>query len=228
MREGTSIETTSAVGARVEAWLRDQPEAKIVTSYIGGGAPRFFLAYNPELPDPSFAKIVVLTPDDAARDRLELHLRQRIADGLAAEARVRVTQFVFGPYTHFPVMFRVMGPDAEKLRGIADKVDAVMRANPHTRQVNQDWGERAPTMHFVLDQQRLQLVGLTPSDAAQQLQFLLIGIPITQVREDIRTVELVARSSGPERLAPPNLHTLTLPTPPPPPTPLTPPLPPPA
>ena len=210
MPEGTSIETTSAVAARVEAWLKDQPEAKIVTSYIGGGAPRFFLAYNPELPDPSFAKIVVSTPDDAARDRLEMHLRQRIAAGLAPEARVRVTQFVFGPYTHFPVMFRVMGPDAEKLRGIADEVDVVMRANPHTRQVNHDWGERAPTMHFVLDQQRLQLIGLTPSDAALQLQFLLIGIPITQVREDIRTVELVARSSGPERLDPAKLDNLTL------------------
>jgi multidrug efflux pump subunit AcrB len=210
MPEGTSIETTSAVAARVETWLRQQPEAKIVTSYIGGGAPRFFLAYNPELPDPSFAKIIPLKPDDDARDRLELRLRQRIADGLAPEARVRVTQLVFGPYTHFPVMFRVMGPDSDKLRGIADQVEATMRANPHARQVNQDWGERAPTMHFVLDQQRLQLIGLTPSEAALQLQFLLTGIPVTQVREDVRTVELVARSSGPERLDPAKLGDLTL------------------
>jgi multidrug efflux pump subunit AcrB len=210
MPEGTSIETTDAVAKRIEAWLKTQPEAKIVTSYIGGGAPRFFLAYNPELPDPSFAKIVIATPDDAARDRLELHLRQRVAEGLAPEARVRVTQFIFGPYTHFPVMFRVMGPDPEKLRGIADEVEAVMRANPHTREVNQDWGERVPTLHFVLDQQRLQLIGLTPSDAALQLQFLLTGVAFTQVREDIRTVELMARSSGPERLDPARLDDLTL------------------
>ncbi len=52
MPEGASIEATSAVAAKVEAWLRQQPEAKIVTTYIGAGAPRFFLAYNPELPDP--------------------------------------------------------------------------------------------------------------------------------------------------------------------------------
>ena len=210
MPEGTSIETTSAVAARVETWLKQQPESKIVTSYVGAGAPRFFLAYNPELPDPSFAKIIALTADDEARDRLELRLRQRIADGLAPEARVRGTQLVFGPYTHFPVMFRVMGPKGDKLRDIADQVEAVMRANPHTRQVNQDWGERVPTMHFVLDQQRLQLIGLTPSEAALQLQFLLTGISVTQVREDIRTVELVARSSGPERLDPAKLGDLTL------------------
>ncbi len=210
MPEGTSIESTSSVASRVEAWLKNQPEAQIVTTYIGAGAPRFFLAYNPELPDPSFAKIVVQTPDDAARDRLEVNLRKHIAEGFAPEARVRVTQFVFGPYSHFPVMFRIMGPDADKLRDIATQVQAVVRANPHVRQVNQDWGEKVPTMHFVLDQQRLQLIGLTPTEAAQQLQFLLTGISVTQIREDIRTVELVARSSGPERLDPAKLNDLTL------------------
>ena len=51
MPEGTSIETTDAATAKVEVWLREQPEAKIVTSYIGQGSPRFFISYNPELPD---------------------------------------------------------------------------------------------------------------------------------------------------------------------------------
>ena len=210
MPEGTSIEATSKVTAKVEAWLKGQPEAKMTTSYTGGGAPRFFLAYNPELPDPSFAKIIVVTPSDAARDRLEHDLRARVAAGLAPEARIRVTQFVFGPYSHFPIMFRVMGPDPVKLRQVAAGVEAAMRANPHTRQVNTDWGERAPTIHFVLDQARLQLIGLSPSEAATQLQFLLTGIPVTQIREDIRTVELVARSAGAARLDPGKLDSLTL------------------
>ena len=210
MPEGTSIEATGAVTAKLEAWLKQQPEAKIVTSYVGGGAPRFFLAYNPELPDPSFAKIIVLTDDEAARDTLKLRFRERIAQGLAPEARLRVTQLVFGPYSHFPVAFRVKGPDAATLRGIADQVQAVMRANPNTRQVNQDWGERAPVMHFVLDQTRLQLVGLTPSEVAEQLQFLLTGIAVTQVREDIRTAVLTARAGGAERLDPAKIGDLTL------------------
>jgi multidrug efflux pump subunit AcrB len=210
MPEGTSIETTSTIAGRVEAWLKQQPEARIVSTYVGGGAPRFYLAYNPELPDPAFAKMIVVTPDDAARDRLERHLRQRIADGLAPEARVRVTQFVFGPYSHFPVSFRVMGPDADVLRGIARDVSATMRANPHTRQVNTDWGERVPTAHFVLDQTRLQLIGLSPTEAATQLQFLLTGIAVTQLRQDVRTVELVARSAGMARLDPARLDDLTL------------------
>jgi multidrug efflux pump subunit AcrB len=85
-----------------------------------------------------------------------------------------------------------------------------MRANPNARQVNQDWGERAPTVHFVLDQDRLQLIGLTSTDVAEQLQFLLTGVTATQVREDIRIVEVAARSSGPERLDPVKFGDLVL------------------
>ena len=210
MPEGTAIEATEAAALKVEAWLRKQPEAKIVTTYIGQGAPRFFFSYNPELPDPSFAKIVVLTPDEAARDRLKLRLRERIAQGLAPGAQVRVSQLIFGPFPHYLVNFRVMGPNPAVLRTIAGEVERVMRANPHTRQVNEDWGNRVPTEHFVLDQSRLKLLGLSPTDVAQQLQFLLTGVPITQVREGIRTVEVVARSSGPDRLDPARLTDLTL------------------
>lgn len=210
MPEGTSIEATRRATAKVETWAKQQPEAKIVTSYIGQGAPRFFFSYNPELPDPSFAKIIILTPDEDARERLKLRLRERIAEGLASEARVRVSQLVFGPYARFPVAFRIMGPDTEKLRIIAQQVQGVMRANPHTRQVNQDWGERVPTVHFVLDQDRLRLMGLTSSDAAQQLQFLLSGVPVTVVREDIRNVDVVARSGGAERLDPDKMSDMTL------------------
>jgi multidrug efflux pump subunit AcrB len=210
MPEGTAIEATEAAALKVEAWLRNQPEAKIVTTYIGQGAPRFFFSYNPELPDPSFAKLVVLTPDEAARDRLKLRLRKRIAEGLAPGAQVRVSQLIFGPFPHYLVNFRVMGPDPAVLRTLASEVERVMRANPHTRQVNEDWGDRVPTEHFVLDQSRLKLLGLSPTDVAQQLQFLLTGVPITQVREGIRTVEVVARSAGPDRLDPARLVDLTL------------------
>jgi multidrug efflux pump subunit AcrB len=210
MPEGSSIEATAAAAANVEAWLEQQPEAQIVTSYIGQGAPRFFLAMAPELPDPSFAKIVVLTSDAEAREALKRRLRQKIADGLAPEARLRATQLVFGPYSPFPVAFRVTGPDPQILRGIADQVQAVMRANPGMRQVNRDWSERAPTARFVLDQDRLRLIGLSPTEAAQQLQFLLTGVTVTQVREDIRTVDVVARSAGAERLDPARLADFTL------------------
>jgi multidrug efflux pump subunit AcrB len=210
MPYGTSIGQTSAATAKVEAWLAKQPEAKTVTAYIGQGAPRFFLAMSPELPDPSFAKIVVLTHDEAAREMLKHRLRQVVVEGLAPEARVRVTQIVFGPPSPFPVAFRVMGPDPDKLRGIAAEVLAVMRASPLMRTTNSDWGQRVPTLHFSLDQDRLQSIGLTSTDVGQQLQFLLSGIAITDVREDIRSVQVIARSAGEARLDPSKIADFTL------------------
>ncbi|WP_336354707.1 efflux RND transporter permease subunit [Pseudomonas granadensis] len=210
MPYGTAIEQTSAATAKVEAWLQKQAQAKIVTAYIGQGAPRFFLAMAPELPDPSFAKIVVLTDNQDARETLKLRLREAVAQGLAPEARVRATQIVFGPYSPFPVAYRVMGPDPAKLRDIAEQVRSVMQDSPMMRTVNTDWGPLTPTLHFNLNQDRLQAVGLTSSTVAQQLQFLLSGVPITAVREDIRSVQVVGRAAGNIRLDPAQIEGFTL------------------
>jgi multidrug efflux pump subunit AcrB len=210
MPYGTAIVQTSAAAAKVEAWLAKQPEAKIVTAYVGQGAPRFYLAMGPERPDPSFAKIVVRTDSQEEREALKMRLRAAVAEGLAPEARVRVTQLVFGPYSPFPVAYRITGPDPDTLRKIAAEVQQVMDASPMMRTVNNDWGTRSPTLHFTLQQDRLQAVGLSSSAVAQQLQFLLSGVPLTAVREDIRTVQVVARSAGDTRLDPARIADFTL------------------
>ncbi|ANL43404.1 MULTISPECIES: efflux RND transporter permease subunit [Rhizobium] len=210
MPEGTSIETTAATVGKLEEWLQQQPEAKTVTSYVGQGAPRFFFAMAPELPDPSFAKIVVLTPDAHTREALKLRLRAAISDGLAPEAYVRVTQLVFGPYTPFPVEFRIMGPDTDQLYRLSEKALEIMKSVPDVRQANRDWGNRTPVVRFVPDQERLGLIGLSPAEAAQQMQLLLSGIPITEVRENIRNVPVIARSAGDNRLDPSRLADFSL------------------
>lgn len=210
MPYGTSITQTSAATAKLEAWLAKQEEAKIVTAYIGQGAPRFFFSVSPELPDPSFAKIVIRTDNQDERETLKHRLRRAIADGLASEARVRVTQLVFGPYSPFPVAYRVTGPNPDVLRDIASDVQKVMDASPMMRTVNTDWGARVPKLHFHLQQDRLQAVGLTSTAVAQQLQFLLSGAPVSTVREDIRTVQVVARAAGDIRLDPARIGDFSL------------------
>lgn len=126
-------------------------------------------------PIPSFAKLVVLTDGQGAREALKRRLREAVANGLAPEARVRVTQLVFGPYSPYPVAWRVMGPDPHALLDIAERVKSVLQASPLMRTVNTDWGSRVPVMHFSLNQDRLQASGLSSQSVAQQLQFLLSG-----------------------------------------------------
>lgn len=211
---GSDIAATQRTTETVEGWLRQQPESRVVTAYIGQGAPRFFFSLSQELPDPAFAKIIVLTAGAAERDRLRQRLRERVAEGLAPEARVRATQLLFGPPVPFPVSYRVSGPDLDRLRAIARDVEAVMRAHPDMREVHRDNTGPAATLHFVLDQARLRQIGLSPAEASQQLQFLLDGVTVTELREDVRSVAVVARVGGPlggfDRSDPATLDALSL------------------
>ena len=196
---GAAFAVTEAAVRHVEEQIRSVPEAGAITSYVGQGMPRFVLSFDPELPDPAYAQIVVQTADSAARDALKVKVRQMVEAGRFPEARVRVSQIVFGPPVRYPVLFRVVGPDLDVIRRIADEVQAVVEANPNMRLTHLDWGNKTPSLHLVLDQERLRLIGLTPKDAALQLQTMLNGTSVTQVRENLRTVDVLVRSPQAER-----------------------------
>ncbi|MBX9815336.1 MAG: efflux RND transporter permease subunit [Sphingomonas sp.] len=202
MPKGTSIEVTRAHVIAIERELRARPEARFVDSYVGAGAPRFFLALNPELPDPSFAKIIVQTPDAEARHRLQAYVQQRAAAGAYPAARVRALGLLFGPPVPFPVSYRVSGADPLRLRALAEQVAEVMRANPDVRDVNFDWGERAPVLRLVFDQERLRQLGLDPAAVGRQLGGLVSGATVAQARTGDRTADIVVRLPRDERRAP--------------------------
>jgi multidrug efflux pump subunit AcrB len=206
--QGASIDLTSKAATKIENWLKKQKEPEVVTTYVGGGGARFFISYNPELPNPNFSKIIVRTANANAREALILKLRKAASDGLAPEAQIRILRFYFGPPTPWPVTIRVLGPDLDKLRKFADEAESIIRKNPHTRTVNQDWGQLSHVYHFKLDQTRLNAIGLSTTDVSEQLQFLLTGYSVTQVREDIRKVDIVARALPVERLDPTKMDSL--------------------
>jgi len=76
---------------------------------VGQGSPRFWLGLNPQLPNESFAEIVIVSKDVKARERIKARLENAIAGGALSEARVRVDRFNFGAPVGFPVQFRVIG-----------------------------------------------------------------------------------------------------------------------
>ena len=116
------------------------------------------------------------------------------------EARVRVDRFNFGPPVGFPVQFRVIGPDANKVRDIAYKVRDVMRQNPNIKEAQLDWNEQSPYLKLVVDQDRARALGLTPQDVSQALAMLISGAPVTTIRDGIEKVGVVARAVPSERL----------------------------
>ena len=196
---GSAFSTTERTVRRIEKVMLALPEAKHVTSYIGQGAPRFFFSLNSELPNPSFAQVVIQTESPKQRDILKKKIRDLVTEGNFPEARVRVTQFLFGPPVPYPVLFRVTGGDLNEIRRIANDVRQVMEKNPHLRDVHLDWGEKTPVLHLALDEERLHLLGLNPQDTALQLQAILQGATVSQVRSGDRTVDVQVRSPKLER-----------------------------
>jgi multidrug efflux pump len=210
LRAGAGFRETEAVVRRIEAAIAGDADAVTRTAYVGAGAPRFFLALNPDLPNEAFGKIVIQSRDVPARERLLAKLDGLVAEGIAPEARVRVSRLDFGPPVGFPVQFRVEGGEPEALRATADRVMAALRETPGTRDVQLAWGERAPSLRIALDQERVAQLGLSPAAVAQSLQSLLSGATATQLREGDRLVDVVLRAPAPERLSLSGLPDLTL------------------
>jgi multidrug efflux pump subunit AcrB len=193
--QGSSIAVTDRTMKKLETLLRAMPEVETLAAFIGGGAPRFFISADPEPPDPAFGKIVAVAKDVAARDKAMAKLGQYVDDGAFPEARVRIYRLLYGPPVSYPVQLRVIGPDANVLRSIATRVREVVRAHPDIADPHLEWDERVPVLRLVTDADRLRLLGFTPQDVAQQLQFQIEGVSVTELRRDIKTVSLVARGA---------------------------------
>jgi multidrug efflux pump subunit AcrB len=213
LRQGASIRATDAAVAKLEAALAGDPDIVTVTSYIGAGPPRFFLAMNPALPNDAVATTVIVARDAEARVRLRDRVRA-LADAEAIpEARLRASSLELGPPVGMPVNFRVLGPDLRVVRHIADQVLDIMRSTPGTRDSQLAWGERAPDLRLVLDQARIRQLGLSRADVAETLQAMLSGITATRIRDRDKQVDVVLRAVPAERLDLDRLADMTVRTP---------------
>ena len=188
----------------MEAVLAKDEDVKFFTAYTGAGAPRFYLALNPELPNPGYAQFVVMTKDLEARERVRSRL-MAAADQQFPQAWVRVTRLELGPPVGFPVQFRIVGPDTQVVRKIAREVEQVVASSPKVRDVQLDWNDPVRTLKVDLDQDKARALGLTPADVSLVTQTVMNGATLSQLREREDLIDIVARAVPGERL---NLDTL--------------------
>jgi multidrug efflux pump len=210
MNEGASITATKNMALKIEQIVqkhvepidsKSKPMVSHFTSYIGAGAARFFLALNPDLPNPSFAKLVIQTTSVPSREALRAELLDRFSsDPQFADASLRVLRLEFGPPVGYPVQFRIIGPNPQRVREIASDVQELMRTEPAAIDVNLEWDEPAKSIHVDIDQDRARLMGLSPQEIELGLQTLLSGTTISQFREGTENIQVVARAIESERL----------------------------
>lgn len=215
MHEGASISATRDMIQSVEQVIapylepsesETTPMVEHYVGYVGAGSARFFLALNPDLPNPSFGKLVIQTRDINARELLRTKLKTIFeSDPKYSDASMRVLRLDFGPPVGYPVQFRVVGPEPARVHEIATQVREVMRTHEAALDVNLEWDERSKMVELDVDQDRARLLGLTPQDIELSLQTLLSGTTISEFRDGTETIPVVARAIENERL---NLETL--------------------
>ncbi|WP_341487854.1 efflux RND transporter permease subunit [Pararhizobium sp. A13] len=190
--EGTSIREVEAQAKALEAKMMDDEDKKFIATYIGEGAPRFFLPLDQQLRNPNFAQLLVMANDEPARERLIVKLRGILAQDFPS-IRSKVDRLFLGPPTGWPVQMRVMGPDRAEVRRIADEVKAKFSENPQLGAIHDDWLEPVPAMKLVIDQDRARVLGVTSQRIRQMLQASMTGAPIDDFRDGEETVSIVAR-----------------------------------
>jgi multidrug efflux pump len=204
LKEGSSFAATSEQVKKMEAVLAKDEDVKFYTAYTGAGQARFYLSLNPELPNPGYAVFIVMTKDTEARERVRSRLMETVNEQFPG-VWVRVTRLELGPPVGFPVQFRVVGPDTQKVREIARDVEAVVAASSKVRDVQLDWNDPVRVLRVDLDQDKARALGLAPADVAFVTQTFLNGATLSQFREREDLVDIVARAVPSERL---NVDTL--------------------
>jgi multidrug efflux pump len=208
--ESASIEATNRATARLEALLAGDEDIDHWSAYVGSGAVRFYLPLDPKLSNDFIAQVVVVAKDLEARMRVQARLEAAIPDAVP-EAVARVSPLELGPPVGWPIQYRVSGPDPDKIRGIAYTVADAVGNNPHTRQVSFDWIEPSRTLRIRVDQDQARLLGVSSESLAQSLNTTITGATVTQIRDGIYLIDVVARARAEDRASPSTISTLQIP-----------------
>jgi multidrug efflux pump len=196
--QGASLKATEREVKRVEALLAGDQRVASWSSYVGNGAPRFFLSLDQQLFADNFGQMVIVTKGLKEREEVKARLEQAFEnpDGSWAHLRLRVVRLENGPPVGYPVQFRVMGEDFAALRDNAEGIAAIMRAQPNLRNVNFDWNDKVKAMRVEIDQERARALGVSSQDVALMLQGWLVGATVTQYREADQLIDVVWRADG--------------------------------
>ncbi|MBN9018500.1 MAG: efflux RND transporter permease subunit [Rhizobiales bacterium] len=210
LKQNASVFATSDVSGKLDAILGSDSDVERWSTYVGRGAIRFYLPLNVELPNSFFAQSVVIAKDVDARIRLQAKLEKLLAEDFP-ETISRVSPLELGPPVGWPVQYRVSGPDVNQVRDISLDLGRILSSDPDALRVNFNWMEPSRMVRVKIDQDQARLLGLSSATLAQVLNSVVSGTRVTQLRDDIYLVDVIARATDEQRVSLANLRTLQVP-----------------
>jgi multidrug efflux pump subunit AcrB len=208
----SSIFASEDAVKRIEDFIEASGDAQFYTSYVGRNVIRFYLPLAILPPSDHHSQIVVMARDFEARLRLQKALTTFLIEEFP-EAVSRVSPLELGPPIGWPLQYRLTGPDPEVLRARALDLANVIASYPNARQVHFDWIEPARQLRIEVDQAQARRLGMTSAQVSAVLQAAVSGTAVTQLRDDIYLVNVVARAADGSRVSLDTLATLQVPVP---------------
>jgi multidrug efflux pump subunit AcrB len=165
-----------------------------------------------QLQNDFFSETIVVTKSLEAREKVKKRLDAALEEKFP-EAVGRITPLELGPPVGWQIQYRVSGPDPYKVRETADKLAAIVGANPDVQNVNFNWMDPIRKLRIRINQDEARQLGLSSSVVAQMINTAVSGIPATQVRDSIYLVDVVVRAQASERMSLETIRTLKIPLP---------------
>ncbi|MBP1861313.1 efflux RND transporter permease subunit [Rhizobium herbae] len=209
--QNASITETNAQMAKFEKEkLAGNPDIERWSTYVGQGAQRFVLSFDVQPPNTAFGQMVIVTKSLAVRDALKVDLQAYLKKTfVGTDAYVKLLDI--GPPVGRPVQYRVSGPDIGEVRKLALGLGNIVGKNPLLGDIVYDWNEPARVIKVDVLQDKARQLGVTSQDIASALNGIVGGTTVTQVRDDIYLINVVARAKASERQSIETLRDLQLP-----------------
>ena len=207
-----SIYASEDAATRLGALLAEDEDVDRWSTYIGRGAVRFYLPLDVQLANDFFTQTVIVATDVDARDRLQAKLDRVLAEDFPG-AIGRTYPLELGPPVGWPIQYRVSGAEMDQVRDIALALAQVIATSPDARRINFDWNEPARQVRIAIDQDEVRRLGLSSQSLAAVLNAAVSGAVVTQMRDDIYLIDVLARATTDERVSLDTLRTLQVPLP---------------
>jgi multidrug efflux pump subunit AcrB len=207
--DNSTIDETRAQMDRFEKTLEGDPDIDHWSSYVGQSAVRFVLTLDVQPPNAYYGQTVIVTKNLEARERVRARINQLLkTDFVGTDAYVSL--LALGPPAGRAVQYRVSGPDVQKVRGLAQELAGIVGSDPGLSPPVFDWNEPGRVLKVDVLQDKARELGISSADIATVLNGTVGGVTLTQVRDSIYLVNVVARAGASERGAIDTLQNLQL------------------
>lgn len=194
----TIAETNRQILQLEQEKLAGNPDIDHWSTYVGEGAPRFILSYDVQSPAPWFGQVVIISKDLEARNRLRADLQAYVAKTFpGTDAFVKLLDI--GPPVGKPVQYRVSGPEIQKVRQLAQQLGNIVNRNPLLSNLAYDWNEPMRVVKVEVLQDKARQLGISSQDIASGLNGIVEGSSVTNIRDQIYLVDVLARAQDSER-----------------------------